>query len=215
MARQISSQEREASSLTNLICNGEEIINRSHQNQQKLHSHKSSFQAWKTVSFACSLVAMFLIFIKWHEVSNDLKMLAGIESLLLGASPNQVHPSNGTGSSIASLTEALQFLNDDNNENATSMGHSEREPAQPATGQPDSATLARSTTVHLNAQNAPDHNHNHDHNQSLAINQILLLHPLESLIGGFREQMHLLLSQELSSLQLLRVEIELFSGELR
>lgn len=48
----------------------------------KLQSHKSSFQAWKCVSFGCSLLAILLLLSKWHEVSTDLHLLVGIDRIL-------------------------------------------------------------------------------------------------------------------------------------
>lgn len=48
----------------------------------KLQSQKSSFQAWKCVSFGCSLLAILLLLSKWYEVSTDLHLLLGIDRLL-------------------------------------------------------------------------------------------------------------------------------------
>lgn len=48
----------------------------------KLQSHKSSFQAWKCVSFGCSLLAIVLLLSKWYEVNSDLQLLVGIERIL-------------------------------------------------------------------------------------------------------------------------------------
>lgn len=48
----------------------------------KLQAHKSSFQAWKCVSFGCSLLAIVLLISKWYEVTSDLQLLMGIDRLL-------------------------------------------------------------------------------------------------------------------------------------
>lgn len=49
----------------------------------KLQSHKSSFQAWKCVSFGCSLLALMLLLSKWYEVTTDLHILSSIDQLLM------------------------------------------------------------------------------------------------------------------------------------
>mgnify|MGYP000854677023 CR=1 FL=1 len=49
----------------------------------KLQAQKSSFQAWKCVSFGCSLLAIVLLLSKWHEVSTSLQLLLNIDRLLL------------------------------------------------------------------------------------------------------------------------------------
>lgn len=51
----------------------------------KLQAHKSSFQAWKCVSFGCSLLTIVLLLSKWYEVSTDLNLLRGIERILATA----------------------------------------------------------------------------------------------------------------------------------
>jgi hypothetical protein len=53
----------------------------------KLQAHKSSFQAWKCVSFGYALLATVLLSAKWHEVSTDLKLLNGIDRLLWQTGP--------------------------------------------------------------------------------------------------------------------------------
>lgn len=52
----------------------------------KLQAYKSSFQAWKCVSFGCSLLAIIMLASKCHEVSTDLNLLLGIQRLLLKSS---------------------------------------------------------------------------------------------------------------------------------
>lgn len=63
--------------LTTLVPTSDETIS-----SNRLQTHKSSFQAWKCVSFGCSLLAIVLLLSKWHEVCTDLQLLLGIDQLL-------------------------------------------------------------------------------------------------------------------------------------
>lgn len=72
----------------------------------KLQSHKSSFQAWKCVSFGCSLLAILLLLSKWYEVNTDLHLLIGIDrilSLQAGAMSTPYSADSQADSSNASL----------------------------------------------------------------------------------------------------------------
>lgn len=58
------------------------VVGPASESSHKLQAHKSSYQAWKCVSFGCSLLAIVLLMSKWYEVSTDLKLLVGIDQLL-------------------------------------------------------------------------------------------------------------------------------------
>lgn len=65
----------------------------------RLLAKKSSYQAWKCVSFGCSLLALLLLLAKWQEISSDLQLLANIEQLLW--SQQQPPPSEGFNETVS------------------------------------------------------------------------------------------------------------------
>lgn len=91
----------------------------------KLQAHKSSFQAWKSVSLVFALIVLVLIGSKRHEVGSDLQQLEAVARLILtrannsqdqNETPDQ-NPSEsyrdvvaGSGStmSLGSLLDALE-----------------------------------------------------------------------------------------------------------
>lgn len=83
----------------------------------KLQAHKSSFQAWKCVSFGCSLLALVMVLSKLYEVTTDLQLLLGIDRLLalnLRANSSSPGPSGGPGLSWppVPLEELLPSVNE-------------------------------------------------------------------------------------------------------
>lgn len=78
----------------------------------RLLAKKSSYQAWKCVSFACSLLALLLLLSKWHEISSDLQFLLNIEQLV-GAAPTSAavaaNSNNETTDSTATTSGGLDF----------------------------------------------------------------------------------------------------------
>lgn len=56
--------------------------------QARLLAKKSSYQAWKCVSFACSLLALLLLLAKWQEISSDLQLLISFERLVSANNQN-------------------------------------------------------------------------------------------------------------------------------
>lgn len=84
----------------------------------KLQAHKSSFQAWKTVSFACSLLVLFLLVWKYHEISTDLRLIQGLKQLTVtqqqhlvegnsSVTPNDVSISTSQLPQVVNLAEIL------------------------------------------------------------------------------------------------------------
>lgn len=206
----------------------------------KLQAHKSSFQAWKTVSFGCSLLALFLIACKWREVSNDLNMLTGIELMLAEQQNTNKQPvSSATSSlSINNTTTNDIFSSNNNSPTSSNLNH-------------DPQSLHLLITRPVPGANVDTHS-----NQAAAMKQLAetlsLLNPSKEAIAtngnftstnelgnGFirsdqsssddgkssssgapsidtiiRDQIHLFLSQEFNANHLLRLELELFSGKL-
>lgn len=73
----------------------------------RLQGYKSFAQAWRCVSFGCTLLALVLLASKWYEVSTDLSLLMGIEQLLsLAASSAQQATSN---QSVAPASSTLSW----------------------------------------------------------------------------------------------------------
>lgn len=63
----------------------------------RLLAKKSSFQAWKCVSFGYALLALVLLSSKLHEVSTDLRLLMSIDQILLRAPGNETSQHAGRG----------------------------------------------------------------------------------------------------------------------
>ena len=87
----------------------------------KLQAHKSSFQAWKCVSFGCSLLAIVLLLSKWYEVTTDLHLLLGIDQLLSLQQQQQQQVGNNSNGSITWPPVPLEMLLPAANESSFGM----------------------------------------------------------------------------------------------
>lgn len=94
----------------------------------RMLARKGSCQAWKCVSFGCSLLALTLLLAKYHEVSNDLHLLLSIEQLQQqSAAQNLTTTSNSSnnnssgdgGQPIAWPPVPLEFLLSSANESGS------------------------------------------------------------------------------------------------
>lgn len=168
----------------------------------RLLAKKSSYQAWKCVSFGCSLLALLLLLSKWQEVSSDLQLLLNIQHLVgstaAANNSNNNNNNNGTtggGNSPADNTAAdsedpfgqwppplpssdvIQFTNNNNNNNNETM----------------TTTTAAAGPVEAGDENAAKNHSNH--------HQLLVSH------------LHISVGRELQGNQLLKREVEIFIGE--
>lgn len=124
----------------------------------KLQAQKSSFQAWKASSLAFSLLVLVLLLAKWRELSSDLRLLQGLESLLESQEVNSTIPSSTVHLVGLAETLALVQLGSKSNETIDSN--------------PRGASTDETLTRHMQVE----------------------------------------LSRELNGLQLLKFELDLFSG---
>lgn len=176
----------------------------------KLQAHKSSFQAWKTVSFGCSLLALFLIACKWREVSNDLNMLTGIESLLEHeqvATNNKslqlinINSTSNNDATTTTITQQPTMSTSDTRSNAKAFAMKQLAETL--------SLLSPSSQSNATSSNPTDSVDSSSDNLSQASANI----GAPSIDTIIRDQIHLFLSQEFNANHLLRLEIELFSGK--
>lgn len=80
----------------------------------RLQARKSSFQAWKCVSFGYAMLALVLLGAKWQEVSTDLHLLVGIERLLAASQTiranGSVPPTGGPSQPLSWPPVPLEML---------------------------------------------------------------------------------------------------------
>ena len=151
----------------------------------KLQALKSSFQAWKCVSFGYALLATVLLSAKWHEVSTDLRLLNGIDQLLWQTGNS--HPN-------ASLAGALA-------EDRASSGRHNK--SSELTGLQWEPALALELLSSVNSSgdllsDVANANASTDQSASMLVSH-----------------MQLTLGRELNGNQLLKQEVETFLGEFR
>uniref|UniRef100_A0A6G1S4B3 Uncharacterized protein n=1 Tax=Aceria tosichella TaxID=561515 RepID=A0A6G1S4B3_9ACAR len=162
----------------------------------KLQAHKSSFQAWKCVSFGYALLATVLLSAKWHEVSTDLRLLNGIDQLLWQTTAaNSSAPDDGPIGVAAPFQRGAAI-------NRTSGGHLHPNSAgmtRPDEWGPEPAVLAMELVVAAN-QSSSENGNEPTNGSSTAV---LMSH------------MQMSLGRELNGNQLLKQEVETFLAEFR
>lgn len=197
----------------------------------KLQAYKSSFQAWKCVSFGYALLAIVLLFSKWHEVTTDLKLLTGIDQLIwsngslhhdqqLLVSSSGATDSNRTDLSPLHQMGATSAINSNRSTSAI-LGQALTRSWPPlaletlllnvATSASNSSNLNGSGALVDSSDDAPATSLPQDNSTSITSS--------ESISGGspssmlMSHHMKFVAGRELSGSQLLRQEVESFLGQ--